>query len=66
VPSKPTATAPYATAYMTVTTCHPKFVANKRLVIHAVLARTIPKQLSGSKYSTAIPAAIKALYTEIG
>lgn len=66
VPSKPNATAPYSTAYMTLTTCHPKFVANKRMIIHAILAQKIPKQLVAGKYSTDKPAAITALYTEIG
>jgi sortase A len=67
VPGNPNATAPYTTAYMTLTTCHPKFVANKRLIIHSVLAKTIPKvKDANGKYSTAKPAAIKALYKEVG
>lgn len=66
VPGDPNAPTPYATAYLTMTTCHPKFVADKRMILHAVLTRTIPKQVSGGKYSTAIPAPITALYTEIG
>lgn len=30
-------------AYLTMTTCHPKFSARKRLVVHALLAETITK-----------------------
>lgn len=66
VPGKPNATGPFTTAYLTMTTCHPKFTANKRMVLHAVLGQTIAKQQSGGSYSAAIPAAIKALYTEVG
>jgi sortase A len=39
---------------MTMTTCHPKFTANQRMIVHAVLARVVPrvdnklpKELSG-------------------
>ncbi|MEO8888673.1 MAG: class E sortase [Jatrophihabitantaceae bacterium] len=67
VPSRPNAPMPYTTAYLTMTTCHPKFVANKRLIIHAVLARTIAKTKdTDGAYSTVKPAAITALYTQIG
>ncbi len=41
-------------ALMTMTTCHPKFTANQRMIIHAVLARAVardgnqlPKELAG-------------------
>lgn len=52
VPNKP-GTTPTA-ALLTLTTCHPKFTANKRMIIHAALDRTVtrsgdqlPKELSG-------------------
>jgi sortase A len=41
---------------MTMTTCHPKFTAAKRMIIHAALAKTVPAS------GTAMPAAIQALY----
>ena len=69
VPSDPNATLPYATAYMTMTTCHPKFTANQRMIVHAVLdaAMTIQKATTGpNTYSTVIPKQILALYTQVG
>jgi sortase A len=68
VPSDPAVPAGQAsTRYLTMTTCHPKFTAAKRMVVHAVLGRTIPKQESGNgRYDNTIPAQIKALYTEVG
>ena len=52
VPSRPN-TRP-TEALMTMTTCHPKFTANQRMIVHAVLARTVgrngnqlPKELVG-------------------
>jgi sortase A len=27
---------------LTLTTCHPKYTANQRLIIHAVLVRAVP------------------------
>ena len=69
VPSDPNAQSPYTTAYMTMTTCHPKFTANQRMIVHAVLdaTMTIKKATTGAHtYSTAIPAEILALYTQVG
>ena len=69
VPSDPNATLPYRTAYMTMTTCHPKFTANQRMIVHAVLdvAMTIPKPSTGPRtFSSAVPAQILALYTQVG
>ena len=69
VPSDPNATLPYRTAFMTMTTCHPKFTANQRMIVHAVLdvAMTIPKAKTGPlTFSTAVPAQILALYTQVG
>jgi sortase A len=40
VPNHPNATP--TTALMTMTTCHPKYSANQRMIIHAVLARSVP------------------------
>jgi sortase A len=39
-------------AYMTMTTCHPKYSANQRMVIHSVLARSV--KASGTKTPTEI------------
>jgi sortase A len=41
VPGRP-GDAPSA-ALLTLTTCHPRFSARERLVVHAVLARAQPK-----------------------
>jgi sortase A len=43
-------------ARMTLTTCHPKFTATHRMIIHATLARTVPA------HAVAMPASIAALY----
>jgi sortase A len=52
VPSQPS-TKP-TEALMTMTTCHPKFTADQRMIVHAVLARSVarsggqlPKELTG-------------------
>jgi sortase A len=52
VPDHPGATA--VRALLTLTTCHPKYSANQRLIIHAALVRsvavkgnTLPKELAG-------------------
>lgn len=47
---------------MTMTTCHPKFTATQRMVVHAALEarRTVPKTGSG------MPAPISGLYDEAG
>lgn len=71
VPNDPGASKPYRTGYLTMTTCHPKFTANQRMIVHAVLdaryPRGIAKQKAASgRYSTAIPAPIDALYTQVG
>jgi sortase A len=46
--------------FLTMTTCHPKFTAAKRLVIHALLAQTLPRSGTGQ------PAAISRLYQDVG
>ena len=42
-------------AYMTMTTCNPKYSANQRMVIHSLLARSVkasgtqtPKEIGGT------------------
>lgn len=69
VPSHPDATAPYTTAYLTMTTCHPKFTASQRMIVHAVLDPLYPHGIAkarvGTKYSDAEPAQVKALYAEV-
>jgi len=47
---------------MTMTTCHPKFTANQRMVVHAVLVANPSAPRSG----TTMPASISALYDEAG
>jgi sortase A len=43
-------------ALMTMTTCHPKFTAARRMVIHAALTKTLPAS------GRTMPAAVLALY----
>jgi sortase A len=68
VPSDPDVPAAQAvTRYLTMTTCHPKFTAAKRMVVHGVLSRTIPKTaLGGGKYDNKVPAQVEGLYAEVG
>ena len=68
VPSDPSVPASAATTrYLTMTTCHPKFTAAKRIIVHAVLGATIAKTAAaGGRYDNAIPAQIEALYSEVG
>jgi sortase A len=42
---------------MTMTTCHPKFTAANRMIVHALLSKTVPAS------GITMPASIKALYT---
>jgi sortase A len=57
VPDHPTL---HATArFMTMTTCHPKFTAAQRMVVHAVLVRSVPRTSPGK------PAAVIRLYNEV-
>jgi sortase A len=42
VPDHPGATP--TRALLTMTTCHPKYTANQRMIVHAVLSRSIPNQ----------------------
>lgn len=59
VPDHPGATP--TEALMTMTTCHPKFTAEKRMIVHAVLQGMVPKKPG----ETGLPAAISALYDEV-
>jgi sortase A len=56
VPDHPGATP--TESLMTLTTCHPKFTSTHRMVIHAVLSRTV------AAHGSAMPAAITALYDQ--
>jgi sortase A len=46
VPDLPAATP--TRALLTLTTCHPKYTANQRMIIHAVLARSVPASGQGT------------------
>jgi sortase A len=59
VPDHPSDASP-TERLMTMTTCHPKFTASQRMVVHALLWKTYPA--SGVK----MPAAVKALYNTQG
>ena len=48
--------------YITMTTCHPKFTANQRMIVHGLL---LPK-LTTPRVGTKMPASIAALYNEKG
>lgn len=48
-------------ARMTLTTCHPKFTATHRMIIHALLAETV----AAANHSLAMPASITALYSQV-
>jgi sortase A len=58
------------TAYLTMTTCTPKFSATDRMIVHAVLdpayAAGIQKTKDGSSYSSSVPPEITALYDLVG
>lgn len=46
--------------YLTMTTCHPKFTATQRMILHATLQADLTTARSGST----MPGAISALYSE--
>jgi sortase A len=56
VPDQPGASP--TESLMTMTTCHPKFTATKRMVIHAALSRTVAAR------GLTMPASISALYDQ--
>jgi sortase A len=47
---------------LTMTTCHPKFVANRRMIVHALLVPALTTARAG----TSMPIKIKALYDQAG
>jgi len=59
VPNSPGKTA--TEKLMTMTTCHPKFTATQRMVVHALLDPKLTLARSGSS----MPAAIRALYDKV-
>jgi sortase A len=65
-PGAPNAPLP-SDRYMTLTTCHPKFTAEKRMIVHAQLLTAdtvaLPK---GAPFTPAMPAPIAALYNAPG
>jgi sortase A len=62
VPDHPGATP--TERLLTMTTCHPKFTAQKRMVIFAALASKVPVEAKSGDAVLTMPAAIKALYTQ--
>lgn len=60
VPDHPN--APVRHDWMTLTTCHPKFSAARRMVVHANLVTTV--RVRG--HSLSMPASISALYDQVG
>jgi sortase A len=52
-------------ALMTMTTCHPKFTASQRMIIHAELDTTLTVDLGKNNTSFAMPKSISALYDEV-
>ena len=65
VPDNPSDT-PASGFYLTMTTCHPKFTAEHRMIIHAQLAARIAPVTRDGKRVEALPAQVKALYAEVG
>jgi sortase A len=65
-PGAPNAPLP-SDRYMTLTTCHPKFTATQRMIVHAQLitADTVLEPKSGA-FSPTMPASISALYNAPG
>ena len=50
---------------LTLTTCHPKFTAAERMIIHATLAEKVRPVVADGKRLERQPAAISALYSEV-
>jgi sortase A len=57
-------TAPFE-RLMTLTTCHPKFTATQRMIVHAVLTQTVPVVSRQGRRVATMPAAIRQLYSEV-
>jgi sortase A len=64
VPNDPNAQSPYTVRYLTMTTCHPKFTAAQRMIIHAILRGVYDKPKVGDNYSNKVPAQINAYYSK--
>jgi sortase A len=52
-------------ALMTMTTCHPKFTASQRMILHAELDTSFTVDLGKANKDFAMPAKIRALYDEV-
>lgn len=50
---------------MTMTTCHPKFTAEQRMIVHAALADSYTAIDAQKQHVTQMPAAVKALYSQV-
>lgn len=50
---------------LTLTTCHPKFSATQRMIIHALYVTKVPVPIVDGKRSTGKPASIQALYSGV-
>ncbi|MCU1656381.1 MAG: putative Sortase protein (surface protein transpeptidase) [Pseudonocardiales bacterium] len=62
VPDNPGRTPSSHDRYLTMTTCHPKFTATQRMVLHAQLDPSLTAARSG----TTMPSSISALYNKAG
>ncbi|HZC70397.1 MAG TPA: class E sortase [Jatrophihabitans sp.] len=51
-------------AIMTMTTCHPKFTASHRMIVHAQLDKSLTVNLGSGNEDFAMPASIQRLYNE--
>jgi sortase A len=52
-------------ALMTMTTCHPKFTATQRMIVHARLDPSLTVDLGSNNEDFTMPASIQALYGEV-
>jgi sortase A len=50
---------------MTMTTCHPKFTATERMIVHAKLAERVPVPVRNGHRLERMPSAIRQLYAEV-
>lgn len=64
VPDHPFTTKP-TEALMTMTTCHPKFTATHRMILHAALDAALTSDLGPHNENFQMPAKIRALYDEV-
>jgi sortase A len=71
IPNRPNAVPGSNDRYLTMTTCHPKFTAAQRMIVHAHLITSLPKALGPAKaghptYLSTMPASISGLYSAAG